>query len=282
MGQMDRKFQRAKDTLRDLAVNPSKSKGQNFLIAPGALAAIVDFGNPLSDESLLEIGPGLGALTSELLRIAPVTVIEIEERFCDDLEERFENITIVHADCREVDLAELGDNLTVFGNLPYSFSTDIIMQLVDQRAVVNRAVLLLQKEFVERLGGKPGTKAYGTLSVAVQLHASVTLGPVIGGDCFHPPAKVESQVVELSFFKTPKYEIKNSYWHQRLVAAAFFRRRKKIANSIQASGSFPGIDIIAILKAAGVDPEQRAETLTVAQFVSVSNLLVELHGERLG
>jgi 16S rRNA (adenine1518-N6/adenine1519-N6)-dimethyltransferase len=279
---MNRPPRRVKDTLSDLAINPSKARGQNFLIAPGALAAIVEFGKPRADESLLEIGPGLGALTSELIRVAPLTVIEIEERFCDELENRFEDITIVHADCREVDLSELGDKLTVFGNLPYSFSTDIIMQLIDQRAVVRRAVLLLQKEFVQRLGGAPGTKAYGTLSIAVQLHAQVTLGPVIGGDCFHPPAKVESQVVELSFFNKPKYELKNPYWHQRFVAAAFFRRRKKIANSIQASGSFPGIDIIAMLQAVGLDPEKRAEDFTVGEFVSLSNYLVENFGKNLG
>ena len=121
---------RAKDSLRQLRVRPSRERGQNFLIDPAVISTIVDFGNPLAGQALVEIGPGLGALTEQLHRIGPLTVIEIEDRFCQDLRVRFPDITVVSQDVRSVAFSGLGKDLVIFGNLPYSFSTDIVFHLV--------------------------------------------------------------------------------------------------------------------------------------------------------
>ena len=117
------KQKRAKDVLRSLDVVPSKQRGQNFIIDSAVISAIVDFGGPQAQDNLVEIGPGLGALTEVLQRIAPLTVIEIEEKFCRELKGRFPAINVIHQDVRQVDFSTVGKDLVVFGNLPYSFST---------------------------------------------------------------------------------------------------------------------------------------------------------------
>ena len=265
-------FKSSKDILEKLSVKPSKERGQNFLIEPWALDQILTFGAPQVGEQLVEIGPGLGALTRELHHVSPpLTVIEVEEAFCKRLANEYPDMTIIHQDVRTVVFDEIGDDLTIFGNLPYSLSTDILFTLVSYRHCISRAVLLLQKEFVERMASPPGVKAYSPLSVNCQLNARVRMGPIIGGDCFHPPASVESRVVELDFRQGPDFDIKSPFDLQRLITAAFHKRRKKLLNSIAASGAFAGEDLAAVCEAAGIDPNRRAEMLSLQEYVDLSN-----------
>lgn len=264
-----------KEQLKKLRVRPVKERGQNFLIDSSVIQAIIDFAKPDKSENLVEIGPGLGALTAELYRIAPLKVIEIEEAFCADLIKRFPDLVIFNDDVRSVDFNELGEELTVFGNLPYSFSTDIIFHLVAFAPAINRAVLLLQREFAERLAAEPGGRDYGALTVSAKLWTNVRLGPTVSGGAFHPPAKVDSTVVELRFLSEPRYQVKNSFWYQRVVKAAFFKRRRKLLNSLNASQAFPDLDIEAILEELDISKEQRAETLSIAEYVKLSNRVSE-------
>ena len=264
--------QRVRDRLGAMKVRPDKGLGQNFLIDSSAVDEIVRFGAPAADDNLLEIGPGLGALTKELSCFPNLSLIEIEEKFCADLRRRFPAANVINEDVRLVDLSQLGENLVVFGNLPYSFSSDIVFLLVDFAAVIKRAVLMLQKEFVERLCAHPGGRDYGMLSISCQLWAEARPGPVIGGDSFHPPAKVDSQLVELVFSKEPRCQIGDMFLFKRIVAAAFFRRRKKIANSIRASGAFPGLPLEECFERAGIDPNRRAETLSIEEFARLSSV----------
>lgn len=251
-----------KDKLKKLNVRPQKSKGQNFLYDLDAIRSIVNFGEPTADDKIVEIGPGLGALTTELLSVVDaVTVIEIEEEFCNELSAKFgERIKIINQDVVQVDIP--GENILLYGNLPYSRSSDIIQWVIKLRNV-KRAVFLLQKEFSERIAASPGTKAYGSLTVAVSLWCKATLGPIIGGDKFHPRANVNSQVLRLDFYKEPKVSVTPNF--ERVVRGAFNQRRKKLFNSLLSSG-FLREEIEQALRFSEIDGGRRAETLSTEEF----------------
>lgn len=272
-GIMSVKKPTAKSELRRLDVRPSKRRGQNFTIDPSVVRTIAEFGAVRAGESLVEIGPGLGALTERLVEFGPLTVIEIESAFAASLTEKFPSIKVISEDVRNVDFSTLGSDLVVFGNLPYSFSTDIVFHLLGYRTCIKRAVLLLQREFVERLAAPPGGRDYGSLTVAVQLWADVKSGPVVPGTVFHPPTAVESQVVELRFLRDSRVPIADPVWFERVVRAAFNQRRKMLLNTLR---SLPGISreqIVSALESVGISPQLRAETLSISQFAAMADAL---------
>lgn len=257
---------KVRDVLAELGVRASKERGQNFAIDAEVIDGIVDFGAPRQGDKIVEIGPGLGALTGELARFQNLTLIEIESRFCADLQAKYPQAAIINQDVREVDFSTIGDDLVVFGNLPYSFSTEIIFHLIQYSKNIKRAVLLLQKEFAERLAASPGSRTYGTISVNLQLSADLRLGPEFDGRSFHPPTKVNSRVIELRMLPTPRVPVDDRLWFQRVVHAAFHERRKMLLNSLTASGLFRGLDLAAVLDQVGIDSKRRAETLTLEEF----------------
>jgi len=257
--------------LISLGVKPSKDKGQNFLIDIGALEEIIRFGHPSKNEKIIEIGGGLGALTAELAATGSITIIELEQEFCNKLEASFPNAQVICSDIRLFDLAVLGEDLVVFGNLPYSLSTDIILYLCQYAFYLKRAVVMLQKEFAERIFAVPGTKAYGTLSVHCQLIAQVRPGPVVPGTSFYPQASVESQVIEMLFHSEPIAKVEDQYIFQRVLQSAFFRRRKKVINSIKGSTVFSAEQVDQAFDYSGIDPNLRAENLTPKEFVHLAN-----------
>ena len=268
------------DRLKLVGVKPSRERGQNFLFDLAALESIILFGKPRPEEEIVEIGGGLGALTAELAAVKPITIVEVEPAFCKEIAERYPQCRVVESDIRIFDLTEVGTELVVFGNLPYSLSTDIILYLVQHHAIIKRAVLLLQKEFSERLFARPGTKKYGTLSVHVQLYASVYPGPVIAGDCFYPAAAVESQVIEVVFLDKPRFAVTDFFILSRIVSAAFSKRRRKILNSVQQSKSLQADLFKRALGIAGVSPDTRAEDVAVEEYVKLANAYADL--ERRG
>lgn len=272
-----------KDTptlLKKLRVIPQKELGQSFLISSAALDSIVQFGRPRSEEDIVEIGGGMGALTGELLESRSLTVIEIQHEFAKLLATQYPEITVIEQDVREVDLTTLGEEITIFGNLPYSFSSEILFQLLSAREHVRRAILLLQKEFVERLGAEPGTKKYGSLSVITQVTGDVFLGPIIAGDSFYPPVQVESQVVEIRFFKEPRFDLKNSFYFQQVLRAAFFKRRKKIRNSMELSKIFRPVELDRFFSQASISPDVRSETLSVEEYVALGDIMAQVCKEQ--
>lgn len=264
---------RAKDTLRNLNIRPVKERGQNFLIDERAVLEIAEFGKISTNQHIVEIGPGLGALTKELVGAKKLTLIEIEDKFCQDLAVKYPDVEIISSDVRQVNFEEIGESLLVFGNLPYSFSTDIIFHLVKYATVINRAVLLLQKEFAQRLAAKEGGRIYGTISISCQLHADINLGPVIQGTSFHPPARVDSQLVELNFLKAPRFEVSDMAIFRKVVKAGFLKRRKKILNSFKAAGYFSELDLLEIFEKSGIDPGERAEAVSLERFVKLTNTI---------
>lgn len=266
---------RVKSALNKMGVRPSKARGQNFLIDTTVLDSIVEFGDPKPEENVIEIGPGLGALTEKLLQIVPaLKVIEVESEFCKTLSEKFgKKIQVWNADVRTVDFEPFGKELVVFGNLPYSLSTEIILHLISQRKYVSRGIFLLQKEFAERLGASPGSKAYGSLSVAVQLWCDTRLGVLVSGNSFHPPTEVTSRVIELIFRTEPKVPVDNFEWFEKIVRASFSQRRKKLKNSLLSVGWLDKDKIDRACDEAQIDSDRRAETLSILEFSKLARAL---------
>lgn len=268
---------KVKDTLEQIGVTPSKGRGQNFLLSPDFINSIATFGEITPDDSVIEIGPGLGALTEVLYRKVGenLTLIEIEEKFCKELAKKFPKATIVQKDVRQFDFTAVKKGTVVFGNVPYSFSTDIIFTLLTAHKVLSRAVLLLQKEFAERVCAEPGGRDYGRLSVGVQILADTRLGPVIGGGYFHPPTKVDSQLLELVFAEKPKVEIGEHAWFEKVVKSAFHERRKMIPNSLYSSGLLLKDEAREVVEKAGISVTARSETLSLEDFSRLATVALE-------
>ncbi len=264
---------RAKDTLRDLDVRPSKERGQNFLIRPEIPEAIVAFGAAPEGAHIVEIGPGTGAMTTYLASAEKLTLIEIEPKFCTYLSEKYPSAAIVQQDARSVDFSAIGNDLFVFGNIPYVFSTEIVFQLVKWRSVVRHAVLMVQREFAERVAAKPGGREYGSLSVAVQVYADVELGPIVPGDAFHPPTAVQSRVMKITFLREPRVQVEDPAYFEVVVRGAFSQRRKKVLNSLLSCGRWNREVISAALQTAGISPDVRAEQIDIAAFAKLADAL---------
>jgi 16S rRNA (adenine1518-N6/adenine1519-N6)-dimethyltransferase len=265
---------RARAELAGLGVQPSKQRGQNFIINPFVVETIIQFSRIDGAEALVEIGPGLGALTAALYasteaRGGSLQLIEIEPELCSLLSVRCPNAKVHCADARHVDFEALGKRLTVFGNLPYSFSSEIVLHLARQREFIDRAILMLQREFAERLAAEPGSRSYGSLSVVVQNWFEVTRGPVIPGDAFHPPTKVESLVFELRPRPMPRAEVSDPVWFERVVRAAFSSRRRTIENALKGSHLVPAEEVGPAIERAGLSLGSRAEALTIEDFAAL-------------
>ncbi len=265
---------RQKDTLRDLRVRPTKERGQNFLIRPDVPEAIAQFGELKPGRHVVEIGPGTGALTAFLAPLAgSLTLIELEPSFCPHLQQAFPAAKIINQDVRTVDFSSIGSNLCVYGNIPYVFSTDIVFQLIKNRASIDQVVLMTQREFAERLAAEPGGRDYGSISVAVQLFADIDLGMVVPGTAFHPPTEVESQVLRMRLLPKPRVEVGEPQHFERVVRSAFAQRRKKLINSIVSRGIWSKEVALEALNRAGISPDVRAEQLSIEQFAALAREL---------
>lgn len=264
---------KTKRTLMELGVRPSKERGQNFLIRPECIDEIVRFAQAPKDIRIVEIGPGTGALTERLHGYQNLSVIEIESRFCSLLQEKFPDLHVFNEDARTFDFSSFEEPVFVFGNIPYVFSTEIVFQLIKHRAFVQHVVLMVQKEFAQRMAAQPGGKQYGSLSVAVQMHADVTLGPVIPGTAFHPPTAVESQVLKLSFLPSPRIDVRDEAHFEKVVRASFSQRRKKVINSLLSKGFWSREEIEEAFKFVGLDTDLRAERISIEGFARLSDAL---------
>ncbi|MFW5909211.1 MAG: 16S rRNA (adenine(1518)-N(6)/adenine(1519)-N(6))-dimethyltransferase RsmA [Thiohalospira sp.] len=251
---------------------PRKRFGQNFLHDPNIIQRIVDAVAPRPDEALVEIGPGEGALTEPLLAAAGrLTAVELDRDLAAALRVRFgEALTVVEADATRVDLdalvPERGETpLRLVGNLPYNVSTPLLFHLLGQRHAVRDMHFMLQREVVERMGARPGSRQYGRLSVMVQYHCAVTPLFRVPAGAFRPAPKVESMVVRLVPHTEPPVAVADEARLAAVVTRAFGARRKTLANALKGE-----LDAEAI-RAAGIDPGARAETLDLAAFARLAN-----------
>ena len=259
-----------------------RSLGQNFLVHKGTCETIARLSGLKNDDSVIELGPGLGALTRVLAPIAKRVIgIELDRRLIEYVEarERFApNVEIRNQDMLRIsygDLSEeLGSRLKIIGNLPYNISSQILFKLIDERDYVEFAVLMFQKEVADRLLSGPGTKDYGVLSVIAGCCADISRLLNIPPGLFRPKPKVVSTVIKIRF-RPPLSPVRDFGFFSSVVKAAFSKRRKKLSNALKGLADIDEGLILDAMATCGIRGSQRAEELTVADFVCLSNRLFE-------
>ena len=251
---------------------PRKRFGQHFLHDPNVIARIVAAIDPRPEDHLVEIGPGLGALTTAVLPLAhQLEVVELDRDVLPHLQSAcagLGELTIHQADALRFDFASLATDtrpLRLIGNLPYNISTPLLFHLAEQAAVVRDCHFMLQKEVVDRLGAAPASDAYGRLSVMAQFHFRVEPLFRVGPGAFTPPPKVDSAVVRLTPHATPPVAVADPRRFAQVVNQAFSQRRKTLRNALK--GVVSGEQLAAL----GIDPGLRPEVLSLEEFARISN-----------
>ncbi|MFZ5875934.1 MAG: 16S rRNA (adenine(1518)-N(6)/adenine(1519)-N(6))-dimethyltransferase RsmA [Nitrospirota bacterium] len=258
-------------------LRPRKSLGQCFLTDPRIAEKIVALGDVGPSDRVVEIGPGRGILTRLLVeRAAEVTAIELDPRWTAALREEFAGVArlrVEQADALAYPFEHHAPGFKVIANLPYNISTPILFRLLSLRERIALMVLMLQREVVDRLLARPGTKAYGALSLAVAYAADVRKGFPVAAGSFSPRPAVESAVVVITPRATPAILVRDESMLMRVIRGAFSHRRKVLANALTDEG-FEKPALTAALERAGIDPARRGETLSLEEFGRVADALV--------
>lgn len=263
-----------------------KSLGQNFLVDEGVAARIVREVAPRADETVIEIGAGRGALTARLVaQVGRLVAIEFDRELVPVLEKRFdarENFTLIEGDALEVDYCTAiapAPHARVVANLPYNISTAILQRLFEQRRCLTEMILMLQREVVERITAAPGTGERGYLSVLTEAYCEAQPLFDVAPEAFRPVPKVWSTVVRLRVRESAAAEVSNEALLWQAVGAGFAQRRKTIFNNLRHAPQtlLPRVEATgganALLEAAGIEPQRRAETLTLAEWVALARRL---------
>jgi 16S rRNA (adenine1518-N6/adenine1519-N6)-dimethyltransferase len=261
-----------REALAAAGLRPRKRWGQHFLCDPAVARRIVDTAEVRAQSTVLEIGPGLGALTDELARRAGrLYLVEIDPGLAARLADRHAGnprVTVVAGDVLALPLGELvaEPTATVVANLPYNVASPILFRLLDLRARFPRAVVMLQREMAERLVAPPGTAAYGGPSVVMQAMAEVRLAFRVSPRSFVPPPRVQSAVVDVRWAERPRIPLGDEALFRAVVRAAFGQRRKMLRNALAALAAEHRCAVEDVLATAGVDSRTRAERLDAAAF----------------
>ncbi|MCR4584620.1 MAG: 16S rRNA (adenine(1518)-N(6)/adenine(1519)-N(6))-dimethyltransferase RsmA [Lachnospiraceae bacterium] len=260
-----------------------KKFGQNFLTDPSIVEKIVDASGAGPDDTVLEIGPGAGAMTVELAKRAKkVVAVEIDSALEPILRETlsdYDNTTVIFSDVMKLTdeelLAAIGEGAVVVANLPYYITTPIIMRLLEGQLKLKSITVMVQKEVADRMQAQAGTKEYGALSPAVQYRAEPVRVMTVGPECFIPRPAVDSSVIRLDLYDRPKVEVKDEKLMFALIRAAFNQRRKTLPNAITGSSelSFTREQISAALNKMGLDERIRGEVLDIEQYARLADTL---------
>lgn len=275
---------RTKEILEKYGFSFKKSLGQNFLIDTNILHNIIAAADLTREKAAIEIGPGIGALTEQLARTAgKVMAIEIDQRLLPILAETlspYDNVEVVHGDVLHLDLRSLlaeklagFDRISVVANLPYYVTTPILMKLLEGRLPLEHIVVMIQKEVAERIAAKPGTKDYGSLSIAAQFYAETQVVMNVPAQVFVPRPNVDSAVIRLQVREKPAVEVDDEDVFFRVVKGSFAQRRKTLLNNLM-NGLFlkeRKDEVIQMLEEIGIDPTRRGETLHMEEFARLAN-----------
>ena len=260
---------------------PKKPKlGQNFLVNPDATLRIVDALGDISNQTVIEIGPGQGALTQHLAaRAGRLVAVELDPTLATDLRAAFADrpsVEILQQDFLQLDLASLihdpNDKLMVIGNLPYYITSDILLHLFDQADVLSRVVLMAQREVADRVAANPGSRDYGLLSTTAQLYARIDKLFTLPPDAFAPPPDVYSTVFRMSM--APRFaelEVEADEFIPML-RLCFAQKRKMLANNLKAVG-YEQSSILGAFAASEIDPQSRAEALPLEALARLHRAL---------
>jgi 16S rRNA (adenine1518-N6/adenine1519-N6)-dimethyltransferase len=276
------------ELLRRHRLRPKKRWGQNFLQDRSILDRIVSVLEAAPADRIVELGAGLGHLTTRLSATgAEVVAVERDRDLIPVLEGLFQDtdrVRVLAADAKQVDLPALrgdGPRVLVAGNLPYHLTSPILFHLLEHRAHVDRAVLMMQKEVAERLAAEPGRKDYGILSVQTQMWASVRVAFDVSPRAFLPPPGVISSVVRLDFREAAFDDPGDPEVFRRVVRGAFAQRRKTLQNTLKSAKLIPAEDVPSLLEEVGLDPAARPETVTVEGYAALSRAVTARLGGRL-
>ncbi|WP_442602103.1 16S rRNA (adenine(1518)-N(6)/adenine(1519)-N(6))-dimethyltransferase RsmA [Paenibacillus sp. KN14-4R] len=277
---------RTNQILKKYGLVMKKSLGQNFLTDANILRKIVGAAELSPSKGALEIGPGIGALTQPLAQAAgKVVALEIDQRLLPILEETLEpypNASVVHGDVLKQDLSGIFeehfsglDGVSVVANLPYYITTPIIMKLLEEKLPFEHIVVMIQKEVADRMAANPGGKDYGSLSIAVQYYCDVEIVCIVPRTVFVPAPNVDSAVIKLTLRGKPPVEIEDEAFFFDVVQSSFTQRRKTIYNNLGARffSKETKKNLEAILLSSGVEPNRRAETLSISEFAELSKQL---------
>jgi len=277
-------LRRNRSSIHALRFHPKKRLGQHFLFNPRIIQKILSSARFGRTDPVLEIGPGKGALTLPLAGlVGQVVAVEKDEQLVGLLQEKLAgegitNVTLVNCDILKWDFRNIAlspsSRLYVIGNLPYNISTPFLEKLIENRAYVNRAVLMFQLEIAKRLTALPGNRTYGAMTVLVQYYAQTTGLFEVSRNAFYPKPKVDSMVLELDFERPHPTRAIDETNFRKVVKGAFAHRRKTLLNSLKDQYAFMDREVLsAKLEACGIDPGRRAESLQIDDFLRLASVL---------
>lgn len=263
-----------------------KRFGQNFLIDTNIIEKIIDGSGITKEDTVLEIGPGIGSMTQLMAEAAgKVIAVEIDKKLIPVLEDTlsdYDNIRIINEDILKLDMHKLIEeegikSLKVVANLPYYITTPIIMGLIERDLPIESITVMIQKEVAERMNAKPSTKAYGSLTLAVNFYASTEIVTMVPPTCFIPKPNVGSAVIKLTKLLVPSVNTKNDKLMFQIIKGAFAQRRKTFINSLTNSTQLPyeKEDVAKALESLGIDVRIRGEALSLEQFALLTDILSE-------
>lgn len=286
---MNNLFEETKFIMKKYGISANKSLGQNFLINEEVVTQIVERAEISKEDLVIEIGPGLGTLTNELLdKAGKVIAIELDKRMIEILTDRFKlynNFELINEDVLKVDLNELiqeniGENIKgvkLVANLPYYITTPIIMKLLEEKLPIESITVMIQKEVADRLIEKPGGKNSGAITYAVYYYADAEEILKVMPNSFIPEPSVESKVIKLNIRKENIVEVEDEALMFKIIKYAFMQRRKTLVNALEKSGLFKNkAEIIKILNELGINDKIRGEALSLTDYANISNYTANL------
>lgn len=253
-------------------IQPLKRFGQNFLHDQNIIRKIISEINPKKNETVIEIGPGQGALTSHLFsKVDNLYAIEIDKRVIDDLKERYPDLKLIQADFLEYDLQKVSKSydqkIRIVGNIPYYITSPILFKLFENNMLIQDAVFMVQLEVAKRIAAKIGSKDYGILSVLINYFGSCDLAFKVSRNVFYPKPNVDSAIIHIRFNDKRNDPQFNSAFI-KVVKSAFGNRRKTLKNSLSNS-IFAGVNF----GQCKIDLSLRAEQLKVEDFIELTNYI---------
>ena len=279
---------RTQDILRRHDFNFKKKFGQNFLTDHNILTKITETADLSKEVNVIEIGPGIGSLSQYLLEeAAEVMAFEIDKSLIPILEETmapYDNFTLVSEDILKVDLlSEIqkfkNPNLPikVVANLPYYITTPILMHLIESKIPFSEFVVMMQKEVADRIAARPKTKAYGSLSIAVQYYMEASVAFIVPRTVFIPAPNVDSAILKMVRREEPLVEVEDEEWFFKTMHSSFVHRRKTLMNNMQAAfGKESKPEIEKLLAQAEISPTIRGEALSIEEFAKLADALLPL------
>lgn len=265
----------------------AKKYGQNFLIDGNIVSNIVKNAGITKEDTVLEIGPGIGTMTQVLCEQAKnVIAVEIDKRLIDVLTftlRDYDNVTVINSDILKCNIEELcrqyssNGRLKVVANLPYYITTPIIMELLEKNnnSVIESITVMIQKEVAERLGAEPGNKDYGAITLSINYYSDANIVMTVPASCFMPRPNVDSAVIRMDIYDKPPFATKDEVKMFKVIKAAFSQRRKTLVNSVSSSTDIAKETILKSLNEMGLSESVRGETLSLEQFAELSDRIIE-------